>query len=304
MTAATAPVRPAWLAVDWGTSHVRVWAMSGDGQVLDEARSNKGMGKLPPSGFEPALLELAARWELPARLQVYACGMVGARTGWAEADYAAVPCEPAGTAPTRAPASDPRLDVRILPGLSQSSPPDIMRGEETQIAGFLADEPDFDGVLCLPGSHSKWCQISAGEVVSFRTVMTGELFAALSSHSVLRHTVGGWDDAAFVQAVDDAIAKPEMLAARLFGLRAAAILDGLSPARSAGRLSGLLIGAELAAQRPYWLGQDVVLIGAPALSQHYAAALRTQGLTARLTRGDHLTRTGLTAARNRWKDLP
>jgi hypothetical protein len=73
-----------------------------------------------------------------------------------------------------------------------------MRGEETQIAGFLAQNPGFDGVLCLPGTHTKWVHISAGEVVSFRSFMTGELFATVGPHSVLRHSVGeGWDDAAF-----------------------------------------------------------------------------------------------------------
>ena len=54
-----------------------------------------------------------------------------------------------------------------------------MRGEETQIAGALALLPDFDGVFCLPGTHSKWAHVSAGEVVSFQTYMTGELFALL-----------------------------------------------------------------------------------------------------------------------------
>jgi 2-dehydro-3-deoxygalactonokinase len=86
---------------------------------------------------------------------------------------------------------DPRLRVSILPGLKQAVPPDVMRGEETQIAGFLAAAPGFDGVLCLPGTHAKWVQISAEEVVSFRTFMTGELFDLLSTQSVLRHSIAG-----------------------------------------------------------------------------------------------------------------
>ena len=54
-----------------------------------------------------------------------------------------------------------------------------MRGEETQIAGFLSEFPGFDGVVCLPGTHTKWVHLSAGEIVSFRTFMTGELFGLL-----------------------------------------------------------------------------------------------------------------------------
>jgi len=78
--------------------------------------------------------------------------------------------------------------MHILPGLKQDKNPDVMRGEETQIAGFLAGNPDFDGVLCLPGTHTKWVHISAKEIVSFQTVMTGELFALLSQNSVAHRT--------------------------------------------------------------------------------------------------------------------
>lgn len=49
-----------------------------------------------------------------------------------------------------------------------------MRGEEIQIAGYLAEKPDFDGVICLPGTHTKWVRISAGEIVGFATFLTGE----------------------------------------------------------------------------------------------------------------------------------
>ena len=92
----------------------------------------------------------------------------------------------------------------MIPGLKQPKPADVLRGEEVQVAGFLTCHPGFDGVLCLPGTHSKWTRISAGEVVSFQTYMTGELFALVSRQSVLRHGMegAGWDDAAFAEGVD------------------------------------------------------------------------------------------------------
>ncbi len=137
-------------------------------------------------------------------------------------------------------------------------------------------------MLCLPGTHSKWVQISAGEVVSFQTYMTGEMFALLSEASVLRHGMqgGGWDDAAFDSAVSDALSRPERLGARLFALRAEGLIAGLSPQAARARLSGLLIGVELAGARPYWLGQRVTLIGAETLSAAYARALSLQGVEA------------------------
>jgi 2-dehydro-3-deoxygalactonokinase len=278
----TSTLTPAWIAVDWGTSNLRAWAMGADGQVLAEAVSDEGMGTLGPEGFEPALLRLIAPW-LTGRPPVLACGMVGSRQGWCEAPYRTVPCPPLDRAALiAAPTLDPRLYVLIAPGLMQSRPADVMRGEETQIAGALRLMPGYDGVFCLPGTHSKWAHVSAGEVVSFQTFMTGELFALLSTASVLRHGMpgAGWDDEAFDAAVADALSRPERLGARLFSLRAEGLVAGLSPAAARARLSGLLIGMELAGARPYWLGQRVTLIGAEKLSAAYARALAAQGVAA------------------------
>ena len=277
----TETLSPDWIAVDWGTSNLRAWAMGADGRVLAEAESDEGMGKLAPEGFEAALLRLITPW-LAGNPPVLACGMVGSRQGWREAPYRAVPCTPLDlAAQIAAPTTDPRLNVTIAPGLMQADPADVMRGEETQIAGALRLLPGYDGVLCLPGTHSKWAHISAGEVVSFQTFMTGELFALLSTASVLRHGMqgSGWDEAAFDTAVTDALSRPERLGARLFSLRAQGLIAGLTPDAARARLSGLLIGMELAAARPYWLGQRVTLIGAEKLSTAYARALAAQGVT-------------------------
>lgn len=294
---------PDWIAVDWGTTNVRAWAMSTGGEVLAEAISPDGMGTLAPDAFEGAFTRLTADWTLPDPCRVLVCGMAGARQGWAEAPYAAVPTPPLVTPPTRVETRSKQLDVRILPGLSQQSPPDVMRGEETQIAGFLTLHPDFDGTLILPGSHTKWVQVSAGEIVSFQTAMTGEIYAALSGHTVLRHSVGcDIDTEAFAEAVSDGLSRPEALAARAFQLRAADLLHGLDQSRATGRLSGLLVGAELAHARPYWLGMPTALIGASKLSQTYARALESQGVTPLVERGDACTLAGLKAAFARWKD--
>lgn len=288
--------KPAWIAVDWGTSNLRAWAMSADGRVLAEAGSDDGMGKLSRDGFEPALLRLIGAWLGTARMPIVACGMVGSRQGWCEAPYRTVPCPPLDAAvQITAPTTDPRLSVRIAPGLKQTQPADVMRGEETQIAGALRLLPGYDGVFCLPGTHSKWVHVSAGEVVSFQTFMTGEMFALLSEASVLRHGLqgSGWDDAAFDAAVTDALSRPEKIGARLFALRAEGLIAGLSPPAARSRLSGLLIGTELAAAKPYWLGQRVTLIGAEKLSAAYARALAAQGVDAQRLSATDCTLAGL-----------
>lgn len=289
-----------WIAVDWGTTHLRAWAIGKDGSLRAKAESDAGMGRLSRDGFEPALLDLVSDWLGAGPTPILACGMVGAKQGWQEAPYVSVPAKPAELAPMRVTvAKDHRLAVFIVPGLSQANAPDVMRGEETQIAGFLALEPAFDGVLCLPGTHTKWVQLSAGEVVSFQTAMTGEMFDLLSRQSVLRHTVGAetLDSEAFAEAVADTLSRPERLAQRLFSIRADATLNGTEAPVSRARLSGALIGAELAATRPYWLGQQVAVAGAPALADLYARALAAQGVTARALDAGPLTLAGLARIR-------
>ena len=291
-----------WIAVDWGTSNLRAWVFDQDGQTFQKLSSDQGMGTLATDEFEAVLLSLIDPFLSDTKTPVICCGMVGAKQGWSEAPYATVPCAPpTALTAVKVSAQDPRLDVRTLPGLQQPEPADVMRGEETQIAGYLALNPNFDGTLCLPGTHTKWVQISAGEVVSFRTFMTGELFALLSQHSVLRHSVGGSpDQEAFKSAVQDALARPQQLASRLFGIRANGLLHGTDQAASTGALSGQLIGAELAAAKPYWLGQAVTLIGDQSLCDLYAHGLNLMAVQPEVRVGDDLTLAGLMAA---YRDL-
>ena len=289
--------KPDWIALDWGTSNLRGWAISTQGAILDHAESADGMGSLTPDQFEPALLRLITHWLTDSPTPIIACGMVGARQGWTEAAYSAVPCPALSQNLTLAPTKDARLQVHIIPGLSQSDPADVMRGEETQIAGYLAQNPDFDGVICLPGTHSKWAHVSAGEVVSFRTFMTGEMFSLLAKTSVLRHSIAetGWDEETFHTTLDQTLSRPEQLAAKLFSLRAESLLHGQSGDTARAKLSALLIGAELAAAKPYWLGQPIALIGAPALTRIYAAALNAQGSTPEIADVTAMTLAGLAA---------
>ncbi|SPH18742.1 putative 2-dehydro-3-deoxygalactonokinase DgoK1 [Defluviimonas aquaemixtae] len=292
--------RPEWIAVDWGTSHLRLWRMPRSGVALDRTDSDKGMGRLTRDQFEPVLLDLVQN-DLPAEghLTVICCGMAGSRQGWSEARYLAVPSAPPSIAQaTHVQTRSPSLSVHILPGLSQASPADVMRGEETQISGFLSTEPDFDGVLCLPGTHSKWAHVSAGEVVSFRTFMTGELFALLSGQSVLRHSLAssGLDPESFSGAVAHVMSRPEGLAGDLFSLRAESLLSGLDATAARSRLSGLLIGAELAAARSYWLGRDIVIAGESGIASAYQIALAAQGADPRMVDAEEMTLNGLRAA--------
>ena len=295
-------IKADWIAVDWGTSNMRAWAMSASGSVLAEATSDQGMGKLARDKFEPALLATVGDW-VDGPTNVIACGMVGSRQGWVEAPYATVPCPVLSETFVQAPTTHPDLTVHVIPGIKQTDPADVMRGEETQISGFLARNPNWDGVICLPGTHTKWVHISADEVVSFQTFMTGELFDTIAKQTVLRHSIAteGWDDDAFTTGLDMGISRPERLAARLFSLRANGLLNDMTGEAARAQLSGLLIGTELAAAKPYWLGQQIAVIGDSGLSKLYIAALATQAAPATQVNASAITLAGLTAAYQRLK---
>lgn len=289
-----------WIAVDWGTTNLRAWLMR-DGAAVAAVSTQQGMASLGRDAFEPALIAALADWlSGGSTIKVIACGMVGARQGWREAPYVAVPSPPLVAARMiRVPVSDARIDVSIVHGLSQAAPPDVMRGEETQLAGLMAAEPGFEGIVCLPGTHSKWVTIRDGRVEGFRTFMTGELFALLAGHSVLRHAVegaAGEDTAAFDAGVGEAARAPAALAARLFSIRAATLIDGLGPVAARSRLSGLLIGLEIEGMIGDLAGEMVTIVGTDALSALYERALRLRGGKARRLDGSGLTLRGLAAA--------
>ena len=156
---------PTLLAVDWGTTALRGARLDASGQVLEERRAERGILHVPAGAFAAVFDELFGDWWTGDTLCLMA-GMVGSRQGWQEAPYC--PC-PAGASELAAGLHwlvPGRL--AIVPGLYQApatgaspwaSPPDVMRGEETQIAGALRLLPGYDGVLCLPGTHSKWVHI-------------------------------------------------------------------------------------------------------------------------------------------------
>lgn len=302
-----------WIAVDWGTSRMRAWAMAADGRPAAAPRSGPGMSALAGQGapaFEAALLEVAAGWldGREAPLPVLVCGMAGARQGWREAPYLDLPLPLArlgeGTLPVET--ADPRLAVSLVPGLAQRDPaaPDVLRGEETQILGFLAGHEAArsrsDWVLCLPGTHAKWVSVGGGTIRTFRTYMTGEIFALFAGHSILRHSLegeGSPDPEAFPAAVREAIRAPADIAAALFGLRARHLLFGEAGANVRARLSGLLIGQEIASAAAWPGGPSpnagIAVIGDDSLAALYAEGLRIAGVAPETVSGEAAVLDGL-----------
>jgi len=258
-----------WIAVEWAAAKLRGWAMSRAGDVL-------GHATVPASGSHRDLPGLIGRWRPEGgRVPVLVAGAP-------DAPLRPVPCPPL---PDTLPGPDAE-GIILIPGLSRADPPDLTRGEEVLIAGFLATAPQFDGVLCLPGRVSRWVRISAGEVVSFTSYLTGAAIEALSGSPELRDVVaqkGGAtpEGAAFDTGLAEALAAPSRVLARAAGLDGAHRLSGLGADGARARLYGLMIGQEIAGAKSWWLGMEVALLGPAPLAGLYARALAAQGVEAR-----------------------
>ena len=293
-------IKAKWIAADWGTTHMRAWAIGEEDSVLAFRESNEGMKDLQQNEFEPVLLRLIESWLDDTKVTtVMACGMVGAKQGWVETPYLKTPCVPLDNNQlTTANTHDKRIKFHLVPGVMQHHPADIMRGEETQIAGFINKNLDFNGVVCLPGTHAKWANIKEGQITSFKTFMTGELFGVISSHTLIRHStsIKGWNQDSFEAGVLEGFKNPGSIASNLFSLRAESIVNDLNRDQARSTLSGLLLGVELNGAQNFWKGNDVTLIGSELLSNNYHEGLKILGGQSQLFSLETATLSGLSSA--------
>ena len=267
------------------------------GMPLAEAQSDAGMGGLAPDGFEPALLALIGAWlddgaDGPGRV---ACGMVGARQGWAEAGYRAVPCTPVGPPLTAAPASDRRLAVRIVPGLCQSRPgADVMRGEETQIAGLLLRRPRLRRRR-LPARHPyrNGSRSAPARSPASRPLMTGELFALLVEAERAAPFADGRRGRRRRRlrrgGVDDARRGPRAWPPGCSRSAPRRCRGGLAPDDRPRTAVGAADRRRTGRHQPLVAGPRGGAVGASGLAALYARALAAQGLTPRQLEADGLT---------------
>jgi len=307
------------IALDWGTTSLRAYRLGDDGVVLDNRSLPWGIMNLPTTdsdnndgddhhqsgqqdrdaGFAQAFNEACGDWLGAApQTPVIAAGMVGSAQGWREAAYVETPLAVAdiGRQLTRVNASSSGQILHIVPGLLQRSAlPNVMRGEETQVVGALEiltqDAAELEGeiLIGLPGTHSKWVRVQNRQLAHFDTFMTGEMYAALSRHTILGRTMehgGAPDPAAFTRGVRVAMsdAGRSGVLSTIFSSRTLGLVGDLSAGSQPDYLSGLLIGHEIAALKATRQAAGcapsprIILIGDKQLCTRYATALTLHGL--------------------------
>jgi 2-dehydro-3-deoxygalactonokinase len=295
---------------DWGTTRLRMRAIAVQPwQLMSEYRSGDGTASISahyqgaerPHAFATILAEglvplASQQGQQLAGAPILISGMASSSIGWRELPYASLPISLNGSElvwqelpPVASVVGEHR--VLLISGVRSQS--DIMRGEESELIGLFTlpevAELAASSVVIKPGTHSKHLRIRDGALVDFQTYMTGELFAVLSKHSVLKHSVGeepagphvppASED--FLAGVEHARSRP--LSSAMFQVRTRDVLANLPAEGNRDFLSGVLVGAELAGLASEAERSPIVLAATEPLATSYRAALEQMGLESRLT---------------------
>ena len=267
------------IAVDWGTSNFRAYRFDAGGAILERRTFAGGILRIPGRRFAETLSGQVGDWITAGETRILLCGMVGSRLGWVETGYAPCPAtlDDLASAVVRIPFAE--AEVFLVPGVSgldRSGIPEVMRGEETEAMGIVGDAGGAR-LVCHPGTHSKWITLDGRTIESFLTAMTGDVFAALKSATILAQLMNAEAHVhveSFVRGVARS-ADPGGLLHHLFSVRTLVLTNRLVEDESASYLSGLLIGHEVRHAMPE--GAHVHLVGDWSLCGLYARAIRACG---------------------------
>lgn len=288
------------LSCDWGTTSFRLRLVdTGTGAVLCESLSGEGIRSVyhawvedgaeehRRAGFYLAIIKQhigllqqqhpGMKKELP----VVISGMASSTIGIKELPYTPIPFFTDGSnllVEKIAKTGFFAHELFIISGACTAS--DVMRGEETQLAGCAGENPEASQFFIFPGTHSKHVLAEGGKVLAITTYMTGELFSLMADHSILASSVQPGSDAvqaanAFQEGVTAAQGRP--LSHALFLVRTNQLFKRFSLQDNYHYLSGLLIGAELGslqAKPPALL----TISGEEKILPSYIAALDVLGI--------------------------
>lgn len=190
-----------FITVDGGTTNTRVSLVSGE-RIVDTKKMKVGAGnrdtELLKSSIKEAINALLSEngYTEGDIERILASGMITSEYGLCNLPHVTAP---AGIEELHASVHEVVIDeISPVPfvfirgvktvgdGLESA---DMMRGEETELIGIL-DCGKADTVYVLPGSHSKLLTVdSEGKIKDIRTMLTGEMSAALSGNTILKDAV-------------------------------------------------------------------------------------------------------------------
>ena len=187
-----------YITIDGGTTNTRV-SLIGNNTILATKKMSIGVGKKDfvslKNAIKTAIAEILSENSLGEKdiKRILASGMITSEYGLCNLPHITAP---AGIEELHNERYETVIeDVSEIPfvfmrGIKTEGTDlygsDMMRGEETELMGLLKTHKDAC-LYVLPGSHSKHISVDRnGRIVAFRTMMTGELFAAVMQHTILR----------------------------------------------------------------------------------------------------------------------
>lgn len=296
-----------WVAIDWGTTNFRLWLIDQEGGIVMKKYLNKSALNIQSGGHEQFLLDIIPQLRKKQSTKIVACGMIGAKQGWHEVAYKSVPFDLFKIKPVTITTKYENLAVYITPGLKQTHPADVIRGEETQILGLLATKQlAKEMLLCMPGTHTKWVKLKASLVLEFKTFMSGEMFSLLNQHSTLKNALLN-DDAVdtvnFNRGFSLGFNQPADFLNLIFLLRATYLLDKSNRQINDSYLTGILLGLELASINKWIKKNDwpLYLIGSGGFTKAYQLGLDILQIKYYLLDADTLSLKGLISIHDKMK---
>jgi 2-dehydro-3-deoxygalactonokinase len=191
---------------DTGTSNTRIYLLDHDFQLKYTAKKNIGSKDCSISGSNLVLIQalkdlydgMLNETGVPEEQidSIYASGMATSPYGIKEVPHHPLPVSAEDLANSLYCFYEDRLlhkNIYLIRGLrttgDEISSVNNVRGEETEIIGALdlleKDFPNRKIALVLPGSHTHTALIENNEVKDLLSTMTGELFHAVKSSTIL-----------------------------------------------------------------------------------------------------------------------
>ncbi len=155
------------IAVDWGTSNFRAFRVNAEGAVFARCSSPQGILRVGKGILKKSYVPRSVCGWQQGEKNILLCGMIGSRQGWVEAEYLPCPVGISDLANAVVPVPFSGAKVRLVPGVigpDAAGVPELMRGEETAAMGML-DAYGGAGLVCFPGTHSKWIQLSERKII-------------------------------------------------------------------------------------------------------------------------------------------
>ena len=282
-----------WIAIDWGTTNFRAWLIK-DNKILKEINKPHGIKNISDKNFEKILINnIKLPKIIDGKIKIISCGMIGSKQGWFDTGYDKNFNSKRNNL-VKIKTKNKNLDFYIVKGLCQSNPYDVIRGEETQILGYLQNNKTFSGFICLPGTHSKWIKFTRGQLIKFKTYMTGELFEIISRNSILKHSITE-------KNINTSIFKKSVIISQkknfnpfhfLFEFRSRTLLTKKKYYPKS-ELLGFLIGNEIKSNIDNIKNSRVIIIGSSYNSKLYSKAMQILKINNTIVDSKKITIAGL-----------